>query len=338
MATVEMTLKEIESLTRDVFKGNGCDAANTEALVATVVGAERDGSGSHGLFRVPGYVASLRSGKVNGAADPSVKWVTPTSVHVEGDNGFGPLAIERGVPALAEAAAEYGIANMAITNSYHFAALWPETEALAARQLAAIAFVNYLPVMAPYGAKTPLFGTNPMSFAWPRPGKNPIVVDMASSMMAQGEIQIAARDGRKLPLGAGLDAEGRPSTDPAAVLEGCLLPFGDHKGSAIALMVELLAAAATGERFSFEAGENDNGDGGPPRRGELIIAISPRVIAGENWADHAESFFSRFDSIGGARLPGARRHARRLSTCVRHVDRELLSEIQALRRQTSSGQ
>lgn len=328
--TVEMSLEEIRALATRAFTANGCDAANTDALVRTVVAAERDGSLSHGLFRVPGYVASLRSSKVNGRASPSVSHKTPAVLTVHGANGYTPLSIERGVPLLADAASELGIAVMSITHTYHFAALWPETEMIAARGLIGIACVCYKPLVAPAGGKTPLFGTNPFSFAWPRPGRLPVVVDMASAAMAQGEVQIAAREGRPVPLGTGLDEEGNLTTDPAAVLKGVLLPFGGHKGSAIALMVELLAAGAIGENFSFEAAENDNNDGGPPRGGELMIAISPEVLAGPGWAEHSEAFFRRFDSIEGARLPGARRHNNRLSAGPRNIDRKLVERIHTL--------
>src|ERR1700722_18699832 len=130
MHTVSLSLQEIEELGRRCFSQNGCDAENTEALVRTVVTAERDGSLSHGLFRVPGYVASLRSGKVNGKADPTVHHKTPAIINVHGDNGYAPLAIERGVPALTEAAKKLGVAVMTMTHIHHFAALWPETEAI----------------------------------------------------------------------------------------------------------------------------------------------------------------------------------------------------------------
>ena len=122
MSTISLSLKEIEDLATRVFVENGCDTANTEALVRTVVTAERDGSLSHGLFRVPGYVASLRSGKVNGKANPKVGYKTPAIVTVHGDNGYAPLAIERGVPILAEAAKQLGVAVMATTHTHHFAA------------------------------------------------------------------------------------------------------------------------------------------------------------------------------------------------------------------------
>jgi delta1-piperideine-2-carboxylate reductase len=329
-SAVRVTLEEIGDLARHVFSQNGCDAANTEALVRTVVGAERDGSLSHGLFRVPGYVASLRSGKVNGRANPKVSHKTLAILSLHGDDGFAPLAIERGVPALVDAAKSLGVAVMAMTHTHHFAALWPETEAIAAQGLIGMACVCYMPFVAPHGGREPLFGTNPISFAWPRPGKDPMVIDMATAAMAQGEVQIAAREGHAVPLGTGLDLHGKLTTDPNEILKGVLLPFGGYKGSALALMVELLAAGAVGERFSFEAAQADNKDGGPPRGGEFMLAISPELLAGPNWAEHCEAFFRRFDAIEGSRLPGARRHENRLSAGPRQIDAKLVERIHAL--------
>jgi delta1-piperideine-2-carboxylate reductase len=330
MNTVPLSLEEIGDLARRAFAQNGCDAANTEALVNTVVTAERDGSLSHGLFRVPGYVQSLRSGKVNGKANPEVGHKTPAIVTVDGDNGFAPLAIERGVPALARAARQLGIAVMTITRTYHFAALWPETEAIAAHDLIGLACVCYTPFVAPAGGNKALFGTNPISFSWPRPGRPPMVIDMATSAMALGEVQIRAREGRPVPLGTGLDRHGKLTTDPNEIVKGMLLPFGGYKGSAIALMVELLAAGAVGERFSFEAAEADNKDGGPPRGGEFLLAISPELLAGPDWVEHCESFFQRFEAIEGARLPGSRRHKNRTSTAPRSINADLVANIRSL--------
>jgi len=330
MSTISLSLQEIGDLATRVFSQNGCDAANTAALVRTVVTAERDGSMSHGLFRVPGYVASLRSGKVNGKASPKVGHKTPAIVTVDGDNGYAPLAIERGVPALAEAAKKLGVAVMATTRTYHFAALWPETEALAEQGLIGMACVCYMPFVAPAGGNKAIFGTNPIAFAWPRPGKPPMAIDMATAAMALGEVQIAAREGHSVPLGTGLDANGKLTTDPNEIVKGMLLPFGGYKGSAIALMVELLAAGAVGESFSFEAAETDNKDGGPPRGGEFMLAISPELLAGPGWAEHCEGFFRRFEAIEGARLPGARRHKNRLSNAPRNINAALVERVRAL--------
>ena len=330
MATIALTLEEIEELSREVLHFNGCDDLNTDALVRTIVTAERDGSASHGLFRLPGYVASLRSGKVNGKARPSVDNKLKAVVKVHGDNGYAPIAIETGVPVLAAAAKLLGVAVMTMTNTYHFAALWPEVEALAEEGLIGLACVCTQPFVAPAGGTEALFGTNPIAFAWPRPGKMPVVVDMATAAMAHGEIQVAAREGEEVPTGTGLDAQGRETADPCEILKGVLLPFGGYKGSAIALMVELLAAGAVGDCFSFEGEALDNGDGGPTVGGEFMMAISPEMLAGPDWAGHCEKFLERYEAIEGARLPGLRRHNNRQTNAPRQINAELVERIRAL--------
>ena len=138
---------------------------------------------------------------------------------------------------------------------------------------------------------------------------------------------IAARDGHYLPDGVGLGENGEPSNDPKEILKGVLLPFGGYKGSAISMMVELFAAGLTGDVFSYEAQENDNNDGGPARGGEFIMALSPELIAGKNWNDHAEKFFEQMKSLEGVRLPGERRHKNRLDTGPRSINTDLVNKI-----------
>ena len=330
MATISFPLEEIFQLIKSVMLYNGCDEANAAALADIMTRAERDGSHSHGLFRVPGYVKALRSGKVNGKAKPKVEKITPAIIKVDGHGCFAPIAQSVGLPALAKATKEIGVGALTLTGIHHFAALWPETEYLADNGLVGIACTAYMPSVAPAGSKTALFGTNPISFAWPRPGGTPIVYDMATASMALGDVQIALRDGQKVPEGTGLNANGEPSTDPAEIIKGVLLPFGGYKGSAISLMVELLAAGLTGEQFSYEAKENDNGDGGPPRGGELVLSKSPDIIAGSEWQQHVEKFANKMSAMEGVRLPGARRHKNRLDTGNREIDSALLKTIRDL--------
>ena len=330
MSTRDLSLDEIYSLAKNVMLANGCDTANAEALADIICRAERDGSHSHGLFRIPGYVKALRSGKVDGKAKPTIRHLTPAVIQVQGHGCFAPLAQAVGLPALTEATGKIGIAALSLIGVHHFAALWPETEYLADRGLVGIACTAYMPAVAPAGSNEALFGTNPLSFAWPRPGHNPVVYDMATASMAMGDVQIAARDGREVPLGTGLDANGQPTTDPAAIAKGVLLPFGGYKGSAIAMMVELLAAGMTGEQFSFEARDTDNKDGGPPRGGEMIIGMSPAIIAGDGWQDHVEGFVQKMSNIDGVRLPGARRHKNRMDKGPRPINLALIETINSL--------
>ena len=329
MANSIVTLDEIKKLVTDVFLKQGCNKENANALANTITKAEEDGSSSHGLFRVPGYVASLQSGKVNGNASPKLEKTTPVILTCDADNGFASTAHEFALPILADAAKTNGVAVLSIKGCYHFAALWPETEYLAKQNLVGFACTAFKPSVAPAGAKEAFFGTNPISMAWPRNGQDPVVFDMATATMAKGEVMIAARDGHTLSSGVGLDENGEPSNDPKEILKGVLLPFGGYKGSAISLMVELFAAGLTGDVFSYEAQENDNNDGGPPSGGEFIMAFNPQIIAGTNWEKHCENFFQKLTSIDGVRLPGSRRHKNRSGNNYRSINEELLLKIKS---------
>ncbi len=331
MSTTPLSLNEIYELARKTLINNGCNELNAEAVANTVTFAERDGSISHGLFRIPGYVASLRSKKVRGNASPLIKHISQSIIQVDGDRGFAPYAIQLGIPILVEATKKNGIGILAIKNTHHFAALWHETEALAEKDLIGIACTAYMPSVAPYGATKPLFGTNPISFAWPRKNNSPVVYDMATASMAMGEVQVAARDGHKVPIGTGLNKDGKKTDNPSEIANGgVLLPFGGHKGSAIAMMVELLAAGLVGDMFSFEAKDADNKDGGPARGGEFIMALSPHLIAGEGWNEHSEKFFKQMTSLEGVRLPGQRRHNNRKDSGPRNINTDLLEKIKTL--------
>jgi len=283
------------------------------------------------LFRLPAYVASLKSKKVNGKARPEIKKISSSVIKVLGNHALAPMVLKLGLPELIKLAKETGVAILAITNSHHMAAMWPETEAVAEEGLAAFACTSYKPMVAPAGAKKALFGTNPISFAWPRPGKTPVVYDMATAAMAMGEVQVAAREGHKVPIGTGLNKDGKETTDPNEIAKGgVLLPFGGYKGSGIAMMVELLAGALIGETFSYETAEKDNKDGGPPSGGEFILAMSPEKIAGPNWNKHSNEFFEKMKSMEGVRLPGERRHKNRLDKGPRNINEELVNKIKSL--------
>ena len=331
METVSLKLDEIFDLGKKTLLANGCDDETSSILADLIMKAERDGSLSHGLFRLPAYVSGLKSGKINGKARPEVKKISPSVIKVLGNNCLAPMVLNKGLPELIKTAKENGVAVLAINNSHHMAAMWPETEAVAEEGLVAFACTSYKPAVAPAGAIKPLFGTNPISFAWPRPGKTPVVFDMATASMAMGEVQVAKREGHKVPLGTGLTKDGKDTTDPGEIADGgVLLPFGGYKGSAIAMMVELLAGALVGDNFSFETSAKDNNDGGPPSGGEFILAISPEKISGSGWDNHADEFFNKMKSFEGVRLPGERRHKNRLDKGPRNINKELVDKIKSL--------
>jgi len=331
METFSLTLDEIFELAKKTLLANGCDEETAIILSDLIMKAERDGSLSHGLFRLPAYVSGLKSGKINGKARPEVKKISPSVIKVLGNNCLAPMVLNKGLPELIRTAKENGVAVLAINNSHHMASMWPETEAIAEEGLVAFACTSYKPAVAPAGATKPLFGTNPISFAWPRPNKTPVVYDMATASMAMGEVQVAKREGHKVPLGTGLTKDGKETTDPSKIVDGgVLLPFGGYKGSGIAMMVELLAGALVGDNFSFETAAKDNNDGGPPSGGEFILAISPEKISGPGWDKHADEFFNKMKSMEGVRLPGERRHKNRLDKGPRNINEELVNKIKSL--------
>ena len=141
----------------------------------------------------------------------------PALVRVDGGGGFAQLAFERGRVRLEEKARGYGIAALALTNVVHFAALWPEVEALAERGLVALAVTPSHAWVAPAGGTVPVFGTNPIAFGWPRPGDHPFVFDFATSAVARGEIELHRRQGRAIPDDWGYDVDGNSSTRAEAV-------------------------------------------------------------------------------------------------------------------------
>jgi delta1-piperideine-2-carboxylate reductase len=298
-----------------------------------MIQAEADRCHSHGLFRLPWYAEGVRTGRVNGNARPRVEHPAAGIVRVDGDGGYAPLGHQVAHDPLVNCARSQGIAALGFVNMFHIAALWPEVEALADEGLCAFAFTAAYPYVAPAGGTRPLYGTNPMAFSWPRSDGPPMVFDQASSAMARGEIQIAARDGHRVPETAGIGPDGETTTDPNRVLEGAQLGFGGHKGATLAMMIELLAGPLIGEMLSFESLRDDADRGAPPRGGELILALDPaRFGDPEGYLAHGEKLFSAILAQENTRLPGERRFQNRRETGESgiRIPRSLYDEIRNL--------
>lgn len=308
----QLPFAELESLLQRIFVRHGTSDAVARALAFNCASAQRDGAHSHGVFRIPGYVLTLASGWVNGKAEPVVRDVASGYVSVDAGGGFAQPALAAARELLLSKVRSAGIAVLAIHNSHHFAALWPDVEPFADEGLVALSVVNSMTCVVPQGGQRPLFGTNPIAFAAPCAGAAPIVFDMATSAIAHGDVQIAARKGELLPEGMGVDRLGQPTRDPAAILDGgALLPFGGHKGSALAMMVELLAAALTGGNFSFEFDWSQHPGAKTPWTGQLLIVIDPTLAQGNRFAERSRELVRQMEAVGVSRLPGERRFRER---------------------------
>ncbi len=310
--TIHISYDNLVALLKRIFVNSGVSEPNAAILAENCAGCERDGSLSHGIFRMAGYVSSLKSGWVDGQAIPEVEDVGPAFVRVDAKGGFTQPAFFAARPLLIEKVRQNGVAVLAIRRSHHFSALWPDVEPFAEEGLVALSVVNSMACVVPHGGKKAVFGTNPIAFASPRAGAAPFVFDQASSAIAHGDVQIAARAGHELKPGMGVDRDGHPTTDPKAVLDGgALLPFGGHKGNSIALMVEILSAALTGGYFSGEFDWSGHEGAQTPFTGQFFVVIDPARGGNDAFAERVAGICSLVLEAGQDRLPGDRRHVSR---------------------------
>lgn len=336
--TTTLSLDDAFKLSVAVLSSNGFSEAHATSIARVIVRCQKDECHSHGLYRLLVCVRTLRAGRVSPSAVPQISEPSDAIVRVDAQGGYSLLAFELGRPILVDKARRHGVAAMIINNCYHFSAVWPEVEDIAAEGIAALAMLPSHSHVAPAGGTKPTFGTNPIAFAWPRPGAEPYVFDFATSVVARGEIELHHRAGKAIPHGWALDAAGNPTTDPAAALEGSMLTFGGHKGSALSTMIELLAGAMIGDLLSMEALQRDAGAGGTPQHGELLIAFDLQRFSPGGASEATERAERLFNAIvdQGARMPSQRRYAARARTIAAggtvRIPRRLYEDIRAMTR------
>jgi delta1-piperideine-2-carboxylate reductase len=306
--TTRIPYTELVERVRVALVANGFAPEAAAPISRTIGACERDGTLSHGLLRLPGYVEAVRTGWADGKALPVVVSRSPSMVVVDARNGFTHLALSQSRADLAGRAAATGCAILLVRNAHHFAALWPDIEDFAAQGFVAMACVTSRARVIGWKGAKPVFGTNASAFACPRAGGEPIVWDQAASVMSQGDLLRAVREGRPVAEGVGVDAQGHPTTDPKAILEGgALMPFGGVKGASIAFAVEILAAALTGAPFGIESPAPGTM---PSKCGEFVMVIDPRR-AGADVGARVEPLVAQILAAGSEHIPGSRRHERR---------------------------
>jgi (2R)-3-sulfolactate dehydrogenase (NADP+) len=322
----------LEAVIARAIEASATSPSNARSVARALAAAEIDGQAGHGLARVPSYAAQARSGKVDGHARPRLHVTRSASLTVDAGYGFAFPALDLAIPRLAAMARAAGIAAAGVVRSHHFGVAGRHVERLAGAGLVALAFANTPKAVPAWGGRRPLFGTNPIAFAAPQAGKAALVVDLALSRAARGKILVAAQKGETLPDDWAVDENGRATTDAQAALKGALQPIGGAKGAALALMVEVLAAALTGAHFAFEASSFLLAEGPPPAVGQFLVAIDPGAFAGE--MEFTERMVALVQAIDGdgARLPGSRRlalreRAERLGVAV---DFKLYAEVAAI--------
>ena len=307
-----LTLNEVDDLARRALSGCGAHGAQLDLAVQSVVDAECDGIRTVGLGYLPLYCGHLQVGKLNRDAQPRHEQAAPAVLRAHADSGFAHAAyaeVEADFYALARS---QGVAALSIVDSYSAGVVGWFVQRMAAAGLVGIGFANSPSAVAPAPGASPFFGTNPMAFALPRADAEPVVADMATSQVALVTIKKAAAEGRPIPLGWGYDAEGRDTTDAAAVIDGgALAPAGGYKGMLLGLLVDVLAGVLGGPNCSFQAPVFKNNSGGEPKVGQFFIAVAPGSVTpgGDSAYDaRIEAMLAALAAEPGVRLPGSRRH------------------------------
>ncbi|MEM5437509.1 Ldh family oxidoreductase [Paraburkholderia diazotrophica] len=288
----------------------GATQQTASATARALVYADERGLSSHGVARLPMYVAQLRNGRVDPQAQAFIANARNAAVLIDAADGMAFPACELAIETLIGRAREQGSAVASVRRSHHFGVGAYHLEALGAAGLVGLAFSNAPAAMPAWGGRHSLFGTNPIAAVFPRRDGAPLLIDLSLSNVARGKIMVAAREGKPIPEGWATTRDGLPTTDAKAALDGMMLPFGGAKGAMLALMVELLAAALAGANFGYEAGSFLTEEGEKSQIGHLFWAIDPGALAGsEAYLSRVEALIAAMLQDADVRLPGERRRS-----------------------------
>jgi LDH2 family malate/lactate/ureidoglycolate dehydrogenase len=269
---VRVTAQVARAFCQEVFERAGLPTADAFLVADALIDADLRGISTHGLVRFPVYVTRLKQGLVNARPALRVLRARGATAVLDGDHGFGQVVGAEGMRRAVALAREHGVGLCAIRNGTHLGALGYVAAMAVPHGMIGIIMSITNPVMAPWGGTVPLLGNNPLAVAVPAGDRGSVLLDMACSQVARGNLILASRLGRRIPLTWALDDHGRPTDDPKAGLAGSLLPMGGHKGAGLALVVAILGGLLAGSPFG--AGCGDIFDMTRPQRfGHLVMAI-----------------------------------------------------------------
>lgn len=296
---------QARQLAINILTGNGVPPENAHIIANCLIQADLRGVDTHGINRLPSYMARIRQGVLDATASPILNQITPVVAQVDGKNGFGFLAAHLGMSSAVEMAAEFGIGMVSIKHSNHFGmSAWVVQQAIDAGMMSLV-FTNSSPALPAWGGSEKLMGVSPIACGAPAGNTKPFILDMAPSFAARGKVYKAKRREEKIPLGWALDAEGVPTDDPAAALEGVMLPMGGPKGSALAVMMDVFSGVLSGSAFAGHV-TNPYDPSKPADVGHFLVAIKPDLFMGlDEFKERMDYLYKRV--IGGDKMAGVER-------------------------------
>lgn len=305
---MQVSVDQIRTTSAAALIAHGAGDWQAAEVARAVARAEETGNVICGLYYLESYCLQLASGRVNGTVEPQVHAPRPGAVTADARLGFAQPAFARALPLALDAARANGIAALAVAHSHTCTSLGYFTEQIAAAGLIGIGVTNASAIVAGPGGRRPILGTNPIAITIPGDGDGPPAMhaDFSTAAVALGKITMARAAGEAIPPGWAVDAEGRPTTDPAAALGGALVSAAGYKGWALGLMVEALAAGLTGSVNSLDVKGLKLADGPPHDLGQYYILIDPGAHGGA-LADRFATVAQAVADDPGVRIPGAPR-------------------------------
>lgn len=300
---------EAEEMARAAFEAHGISTADARLTATVLVSADARGTHSHGLLRLPRFVRGIEHGNVDPDGDIETVRSHKATATLDGGSRLGPVVATQAVAEASSRADEYGVGVVGVQESNHLGMLGYYTEMARQNGYITLGMTNTEPAMPPTGGAEAILGTNPVAIGLPTdPGFN---LDMSTSSISRGAVLRARERGESLPEGVALDADGRPTTDPAAALDGVIRPFGNAKGSGLAVAVEVLAGGLVGASMGRDVSGTYHTED-PCTKGDLFIALDPSALGGPDAVSRIEQFLERLTNVETAasvdevRLPGQR--------------------------------
>ena len=276
--TVYAAVADATAFTTRLLMAHKLPAADAQTVAHCLVRADLRGVDTHGIQYLEHYLDRVEKGLINPRPSLKVEQQTPVAGALDGHNGFGFVVGMTAIDAAIEMAREFGIGIVAARHSTHFGMAASYVLRAVEAGFVAQVYSNASPAMPPWGGRSAMLGTSPFACGAPGGKLGPYVLDLSFAVAARGKIRKAARRGEAIPLGYGLDAQGRPTTDATAALDGVVLPIGGYKGSGLAMLMDLMGGVIAGAGHAGNVGNQFADYDRPQDVGHFFLAMKPDLF------------------------------------------------------------
>ena len=332
-----MKQKILKQKLNQIFQNYKLSKDHSKIVSNYLIKAELVNASSHGLARLKMYCDRIKKKLINPKPKIKIKRINSSISYIDADNSIGFVAADVGIKEAIKNSKKTGIGLVAVKRSGHYGLSSFYAEQAVYNNLLVFCFTNAPPALAPYGAKKPLFGTNPICFGAPT-GKAPFIFDSSTSKINRGKIRRASKLGQKIPYGVALDKNGNITTDPNKALKGTQLPIANFKGSGLAWMVDILSGVLTGSSHGGKTKDPFDDFSGPQNIGHLFITINPKIFIGKKFANEMKKNIKlvkklpKADGFSSILYPGERKnktYKKNLNKDI-SIPRKILKEMEEL--------